>query len=178
MGAGAGGAAGSGVAAVMSGRRSRVWRVGKWVGVVLSALIGATYCFSYANQSQRGPIGQFKDWTVFLSNGALSARSSRFVGQMVGDFIGGRISGFSSNGLLPTYKHTPATASWPFDDREARVPLGPPLFVIAVLTAFSWGRDRRRFPAGHCRRCGYDLTKNESGRCPECGVVIAQEAGA
>ncbi len=27
---------------------------------------------------------------------------------------------------------------------------------------------------GHCRRCGYDLTKNESGVCPECGVEIVR----
>ena len=29
--------------------------------------------------------------------------------------------------------------------------------------------DRRRFPAGHCQKCGYDLTGSVSGRCPECG---------
>ena len=27
----------------------------------------------------------------------------------------------------------------------------------------------RRFPPGSCRHCGYDLTGNESGVCPECG---------
>ncbi len=26
-----------------------------------------------------------------------------------------------------------------------------------------------RYPPGHCRKCGYDLTGNESGTCPECG---------
>jgi len=31
--------------------------------------------------------------------------------------------------------------------------------------AAEWG------DAGRCRGCGYDLTKNESGRCPECGLV-------
>ncbi len=25
------------------------------------------------------------------------------------------------------------------------------------------------YPIGHCHKCGYDLTGNESGRCPECG---------
>jgi len=29
-----------------------------------------------------------------------------------------------------------------------------------------------RIREGVCWRCGYDLTKNESGRCPECGVEI------
>lgn len=26
--------------------------------------------------------------------------------------------------------------------------------------------------AGHCQKCGYNLTENVSGVCPECGVVI------
>lgn len=43
------------------------------------------------------------------------------------------------------------------------------LLPIALPTAVLWWRDRRRFPAGHCTRCGYNLTGNVSGRCPECG---------
>ena len=34
---------------------------------------------------------------------------------------------------------------------------------------------RRRFDrVGHCRQCGYDLTGNISGRCPECGTPTGQ----
>ncbi len=33
---------------------------------------------------------------------------------------------------------------------------------------------RRRRPPGHCRKCGYDLTGNVSGRCPECGEPLPQ----
>ncbi len=29
---------------------------------------------------------------------------------------------------------------------------------------------KRRYP--YCSRCGYDLTGNESGTCPECGTTI------
>ncbi len=32
----------------------------------------------------------------------------------------------------------------------------------------------RAHPPGHCRRCGYDLTANESGVCPECGVSLGR----
>ncbi len=39
------------------------------------------------------------------------------------------------------------------------------LFVIL------W-RTRRKYSKGHCQRCGYDLTGNESGRCPECDTEI------
>lgn len=44
--------------------------------------------------------------------------------------------------------------------------------VAAALTLIMWRPDRPRFPSGHCQRCGYDLTGNVSGRCPECGTRI------
>lgn len=31
----------------------------------------------------------------------------------------------------------------------------------------------RHYPPGHCRRCGYNLHSNKSGRCPECGEAVA-----
>ena len=27
-------------------------------------------------------------------------------------------------------------------------------------------------PPGHCRKCSYNLTANESGVCPECGTEV------
>lgn len=33
----------------------------------------------------------------------------------------------------------------------------------------------RRLRAGHCGACGYDLTGNLSGRCPECGTATAAQ---
>jgi len=31
-------------------------------------------------------------------------------------------------------------------------------------------RKARKHPKGHCQSCGYDLTGNESGACPECNA--------
>jgi hypothetical protein len=42
------------------------------------------------------------------------------------------------------------------------------LVAGAILSAWLWWRDRRP-PPGHCQSCGYDLTGNASGVCPECG---------
>jgi hypothetical protein len=52
------------------------------------------------------------------------------------------------------------------------LPLWIPAVVLAIATALLWYLDRRRIPPGHCRKCGYDLTGNVSGRCPECGTEI------
>jgi len=47
-----------------------------------------------------------------------------------------------------------------------------PLALFGVPTAYLWYRDRRRFPPGHCPSCGYNLTGNQSGVCPECGNAV------
>jgi hypothetical protein len=52
---------------------------------------------------------------------------------------------------------------------EIEIPLWMPFSIVAIPTAFLWWRDRRRIPPGHCRKCGYNLTGNVSGVCPECG---------
>ena len=50
------------------------------------------------------------------------------------------------------------------------MPIG--IYVYHVITSY-----RRRFPAVHCQQCGYDLTGNESGTCPECGTAVSPETG-
>jgi len=50
------------------------------------------------------------------------------------------------------------------------IPLWLPFLLIALPTGFLfWSDHRRRMRAGCCGKCGYDLTGNSSGTCPECG---------
>ena len=46
-----------------------------------------------------------------------------------------------------------------------------PLVLAGTTTVWLWWLDRRRPAPGKCR-CGYDLTGNTSGRCPECGLMV------
>jgi len=52
--------------------------------------------------------------------------------------------------------------------------------IFATLPAiwlFKWNKRRKRGPNA-CPGCGYDLTGNESGECPECGQIIAGKQNA
>ena len=51
------------------------------------------------------------------------------------------------------------------------LPMWCPFLIFTIPTYILWRRDRRH-PKGHCQKCGYDLTGNDSGICPECGSKI------
>lgn len=56
-----------------------------------------------------------------------------------------------------------------------QLPLWSLLLAIGVPTILLWKRPRlfRRRP-GHCVSCGYDLSGNISGVCPECGRATSK----
>jgi len=65
--------------------------------------------------------------------------------------------------------------AWAGTDRTADWSVTVPLWAVALAFAVrpawcaaAWHRSARRRP-GHCGKCGYDLTANVSGVCPECG---------
>jgi hypothetical protein len=63
------------------------------------------------------------------------------------------------------------------------------ILVAALILPGSWlicrtgesvakcRRERRR-KSGLCCACGYDLTRNMSGVCPECGTAVSQKSEA
>ena len=61
----------------------------------------------------------------------------------------------------------------PFTMREVRVPLWIPFLLSAGASAWLWWRGRG-YPKGRCQKCGYNLTGNVSGVCPECGNPVGQ----
>jgi hypothetical protein len=62
-------------------------------------------------------------------------------------------------------------------DTSVRV-LVPWWFIMVISAIMPAGlvisrRRRRKIPAGVCAMCGYNLTGNTSGVCPECGMSVS-----
>jgi hypothetical protein len=62
--------------------------------------------------------------------------------------------------------------------RIAWVPFWFLVMASGASSVYLFRRARRRITPGHCRTCGYDLTGNLSGVCPECGDVIQERMEA
>ena len=52
-----------------------------------------------------------------------------------------------------------------------KLPLYAIFVTVAIPTLLVW-RFMPKFPRGHCRRCGYNLTGLTEARCPECGTGV------
>jgi hypothetical protein len=73
--------------------------------------------------------------------------------------------------LIPTES---SLCWWPIPHLDRTMFLLPSsllLVVIAVPIAILHRHDRP-IPPGHCQHCGYNLTGNVSGKCPECGTGV------
>jgi uncharacterized membrane-anchored protein len=46
------------------------------------------------------------------------------------------------------------------------------LSIVPIVRLAVWYHKWRQPQAGHCQNCGYNLTGNVSGVCPECGKPI------
>lgn len=57
------------------------------------------------------------------------------------------------------------------------VPVWSASVLLALPTALLWYLDRRRDRPGFCPDCGYNLTGNITGRCPECGTPTPASSG-
>jgi hypothetical protein len=68
-----------------------------------------------------------------------------------------------SGAALPSYE----------SGRTVDIPLWIMIAVLVLATGPVWMLTRP-FPLGHCPACGYDLTGNVSGVCPECGRPRSQ----
>ena len=158
-------------------RRGRVLRVAKWVATVACGLCVAAFVISlWCNVGVEMARPAAYAWVAYVGGGCIYygfgatrvrfARASRVELQITGhrydDVFVEKPQGPVR--WTPTFKpYRGTTAGF------VRMPLWTILLTLLVPTTFLWRRDRHRRLPGHCRQCGYNLTGNVSGRCPECG---------
>ena len=164
---------------------SRARRILKWTGIGTSVLL-------------------LYGWVMFRFQAVQWWYSSPYQETAIGAW-GGNIQFITYNNvvLLPfipppgwsTNHNMNVPPSWGFNwpvvelskaSRQLRLelPFWLVLLAITLPTAWLWHCDRRRIKPDCCLRCGYDLTSNTSGVCPECGdkacppaVLAASECG-
>jgi hypothetical protein len=163
-------------------RPSRIRRWLKWGGVTVCVLLLMMWVFSIWGQVfWIVRIGN-ADWSVWM-------RAQHFVFERSDTINGYGIFGSATGGVawlrepvtVPVLPHviydvmgesaldqpSPVRTSW-----ELYFPLWLLFLLVAIPTGFLFWRDYRRIPEGHCQACGYNLTGNTSGICPECGETI------
>jgi hypothetical protein len=149
-------------------RRER--RILKWAGLVLSLLI--LVMWAVASQRSFYYAGHWSHPAYPLDGYCVVATGKGL--WWFGD-VTNRSVGFSWCERHPGFDDSPGlprTEGW--DDRYV-FPIAPVwllFLVVALPTGLLWWRDRRPIAPGHCRKCGYNLTGNVGGVCPECGERI------
>jgi hypothetical protein len=134
--------------------------------------------------SERGTVAFGYSWTTFDSTRLLEAYAQNY--KPVSGWYGGSGSPTAVPDRPSFWQSAGFDWRWT-SERPVVVGIGTaslfsylefPYWLVASLAAllptvrlWSIGRARRRVRRGHCPRCGYDLTGNVSGVCPECGDV-------
>lgn len=157
-------------ASMKTTRRHRVRRILKWAGLCVCILILAAWVVSL-----RWRLGFYSTyWEAWVGLSLVVVVELARKGQ---DYYGHGKDGWywvecRTHGELLYYG-----LRWPEWHQSTStfimIPLWLPLLAVAIPTAILFYRDRRRTRLGGCRQCGYDLTGNVSGRCPECGTAVA-----
>ncbi|MFN0136425.1 MAG: hypothetical protein ACKVS9_09965 [Phycisphaerae bacterium] len=70
---------------------------------------------------------------------------------------------------------TSLSADW-IESSVIILPMRNVLIALLLIALALIGIPRRYARVGHCMHCDYNLTGNESGRCPECGASTAAKA--
>ncbi len=143
-------------------RPSRLRRVAKWLGLGVCVAIAGVVIVSMSPFAYRGNSIFFgcSDGNCVL---AVPGKNS------------GAIGGASD---LPLHARRTSPFSFRYNHSGwtgISIPLWILFNAIAFPTLVLWHLERRRPAKGHCPHCGYNLTGNESGKCPECSTPVPQQ---
>ncbi len=175
-------------------RRYRVRRVLKWAGVLAFVFALATCGLSLMVDLGIPLVGVSAGTYIRLQGGCLHYERMEFTSDSQDPVIVAWYPIFFSHNFPKRIEWWPerlGQRSWlpiyaveasanlpsshyliPYRRTTAELPLWIPVFLIAIPMGFGVLFHRKRFPAGHCKKCGYNLTGNVSGVCPKCGTRV------
>lgn len=139
----------------------RMKRIAKWACTLAFGVTLAAFSACLCGQSVHC---QFRSFAVGLIGGAISfgpiSDASTRLFEVAAIPPEMRSMLWIAFGIAPQWQH-----GW------VVIPLWIPLISSGIATAKLWGLGAARRLPGNCR-CGYNLTGNANGRCPECGVSV------
>ena len=149
-------------------RRSRTRRVLKWVGLLGCMLIVASWGVSSFGMITWDRYDGTLNRQYLFGQGRVRLYHS--TGSLL-DNSGWHITGFRYESVAKRLGLGLPQIFWRRSPRirMLQIPIWLLVLMAAIPTAILWYRDRRP-PKGHCQTCGYDLTGNVTGVCPECGA--------
>ncbi len=163
----------------MTGQRGRRWRFSRWAGLCVCVLLVVIWGLSYfvtlhSNWLKRdstflGGIGRGYVECYYPARVLLGNSGTLFRGRFGPLQWWPRVRRSTHNN-----RGTLINGTFVFTTRYCwyvGVPMWLPLLVVAVPTVILWRRSRPTPPC-HCSTCGYNLTGNASGVCPECGTEV------
>jgi hypothetical protein len=90
-----------------------------------------------------------------------------------------RGAGYGPDAGAPPISPTDAPIEVPLTTNDAFILVPDPfvMLITAMLPAY-WVIRRHRYKSDCCTACGYNLTANTSGVCPECGMPVSSKPEA
>ncbi|UCE61576.1 MAG: hypothetical protein JSU63_07460 [Phycisphaerales bacterium] len=146
-------------------RRSRFTIALKWCGLALSAFVLLLWLVSIAAYV-RLPFAPRLAWAVGGGN-LIRQTGVDFEGKPLALTVRWAWSGVTAG------EFGSSSASWG-RGRTANATycaIWPALIALVLPAVILWVGYPKRYPAGSCQKCGYDLTGNVSRICPECGCA-------
>ncbi len=138
----------------------------KWVGLLACLLLASLWGFSLLGSLGYGPIHKV-DQEAPLDTGVFAFLTNGTVHLITLHCDPGWSFEWS-----PSLNVAWLPGSWAGNGGSSGwLPIWMGLLPVGAATAILWLCDRRP-PSGHCRFCGYNLTGNVSGTCPECGRKV------
>ncbi len=146
-----------------SKRRQRLRGTCKWGGVTLCVLLFALWLAS----------GWY--WLGFAFPGTLFGLKATFGTLFIGTWNEPGLQLLHTDLRVLLGSAPPIWSWWHFGWDSSIPAVQCPIWFLFLLLALPtgylfWSDHRKRGKPGHCAACGYDLTGNTSGTCPECGA--------